>query len=176
MGTQLIMIFVVVPFDGGVFDCAVHPLDLAVGPRMVGFGQPVLNPVGIADHVETHRPRIDCVPVSGQLGELDAIVGEYRVDPIRDRIKQELQELPSCTPVRLINELRDGELACSVYAYKEIKLSFCGLHLGNIQMKVANGVSLETLSLRFVTLDVRQPRDAMPLQAPMQRRASQFRN
>lgn len=34
-----------------------------------------------------YAQRIDCVPVSGQLGELDTIVGEDRVDPIRDRIK-----------------------------------------------------------------------------------------
>ncbi len=37
-------------------DRPIHPLDLAVGPRMVGFGQPMLDRVGLADHVEAHRP------------------------------------------------------------------------------------------------------------------------
>jgi hypothetical protein len=38
MGSQLIVGFIKVAFDGGVFDGAVHPLDLAVRPRMLGFG------------------------------------------------------------------------------------------------------------------------------------------
>jgi hypothetical protein len=51
---------------------------------MVGFGQPMLNPVCVTDHVKTHRPRICCVSVSGLLSELDAIVGEDGVDMIGD--------------------------------------------------------------------------------------------
>jgi len=56
MGVQLIMLVIVIPLDCCVLDRAVHPLNLAIGPWMVGLGQPVLNPVGIADHVEPHRP------------------------------------------------------------------------------------------------------------------------
>jgi hypothetical protein len=49
-----------------------------------------------------------------------------------------LQELPSCAPVSFIDELRDGKLACSVYADKEIQLPVAGLHLGNIDVKRPN--------------------------------------
>lgn len=35
---QLFVAVVVVPFDGGVLDCAIHALDLTVGPRVVRFG------------------------------------------------------------------------------------------------------------------------------------------
>ena len=38
MHSELIMVFVVIPLDGSVFDCAVHPLDLSVRPWMVWFG------------------------------------------------------------------------------------------------------------------------------------------
>ena len=78
------MIILVIPLECGVLHCSVHSLDLTVSPRMVGFGQPMLNPVCVADHVKTHRPRICCVSVSGLLSELDAIVGEDGVDMIGD--------------------------------------------------------------------------------------------
>jgi len=34
---------VVIPADGGLLERAVHALDLTVGPRMVGLGEPVLG-------------------------------------------------------------------------------------------------------------------------------------
>ena len=59
------MAVVVEALDGGLLDYAIHPLDPlpgnrllasdergAVGPRVVWLGQPMLNPVGFADHVE----------------------------------------------------------------------------------------------------------------------------
>lgn len=82
MCAQLIVGFVVEAFDGGVFDRAVHAFDLAVGPRVIGLGQPVLNAVGLTDHVEAHWPGIDCVTVPGLLGELNAVIGENCVDLI----------------------------------------------------------------------------------------------
>ena len=84
MDTQLFMIIVVIPLDCGVLDCSVHSLDLTASPRMVGFGQPMLNSVCVTDHVKTHRPRICCVSVSGLLDGLDAIVGEDGVDMMGD--------------------------------------------------------------------------------------------
>ena len=46
--------------------------DLAVRPAGIRLGPPVLDPVGLTDHVEAHWPRIDGVRVPGLLGELDA--------------------------------------------------------------------------------------------------------
>jgi hypothetical protein len=51
---QLVVALVVEAFDGGLLDGPVHPLDLAVGSWVVRFGEPVLDVVGRADHVETH--------------------------------------------------------------------------------------------------------------------------
>ena len=45
MTAKLIVAVVVIPFDRGVLDGAVHPLDLATGPRMVGLGQAMLDPI-----------------------------------------------------------------------------------------------------------------------------------
>ncbi len=41
---------------GGLFDRAVHALCLAVGPRMIGLGQPVLDGVLLAHTVEGMAP------------------------------------------------------------------------------------------------------------------------
>jgi hypothetical protein len=38
MGSQLIVGFIEVAFDGCVFDGSVHPLDLAIRPGVLGFG------------------------------------------------------------------------------------------------------------------------------------------
>ena len=82
MCAQLIVAVVVKALDGCFLDSAVHSLDLAVGPRVVGLGEPMLDPVGFADHVEAHWPGIDGVPVSGLLCELNTVIGENGMDLI----------------------------------------------------------------------------------------------
>ncbi|MEQ5872683.1 hypothetical protein J4E08_22755 [Sagittula sp. NFXS13] len=88
-----------------LLDRAVHPLDLAApqesspphcflflaAPWMAGFGQPVLNLIGLADHVETHSPRIRGVTIAGLFGELDAIIGQDRMDAIGDGLEQQFE-------------------------------------------------------------------------------------
>ena len=66
------MAVVTVALDGSLFDRAVHPLDLALGPRVIGVRQPMLDPIGVADHVKAHRSGIGGVPIPRQLGKLDA--------------------------------------------------------------------------------------------------------
>ena len=38
MHSELIMVFVVMPLDSSVFDCAVHPLDFSIRPWMIWLG------------------------------------------------------------------------------------------------------------------------------------------
>ena len=52
MGLELVVVLVVVAFDGGFLDGPVHPLDLPIRPRMVGFGQAMLDAVLVANAVE----------------------------------------------------------------------------------------------------------------------------
>ena len=91
---QLLVAVVVEAFDGRFLDGAVHPLHLSVGPRVVRLGEPVLDIVGLADHVEAHLARPSGVSVARLLGELDAVVGEDRVDAIGHGFQQVFEELP----------------------------------------------------------------------------------
>jgi len=86
------------------------------------------------------------------------------------------EELPGCLSVSCCNELSDGELGRPVDADEQVELSFCGLHLGDVDVEEPDGVALELLPLGLVTLDIRQPRDAMALKAAVQRRTGQVRD
>lgn len=53
MASKLIVAFVVVSLDRRVFDRAVHPFNLAVGPGMIWLGQPMRGGRGISDQLWT---------------------------------------------------------------------------------------------------------------------------
>ena len=164
---QLVVAVVVIPFHRSILDRSVHPLDLAVGPWMVRFGQSVFNLIGLADHVETHGPRIRYVTIAGLFGELDAIIGQDRMNAIRDDFEKHFEELSSGLAICLVYELGDSKLAGPVNAHEHIQLALGGLNLRDVDVKESDWVALEALPLRFVPLDVGQARDAMPLKAPM---------
>jgi len=169
VGAQLVVAVVMKALDGRLLDGAVHPFDLAIGPWVVRLGQPVLDPIRLANHVEAHGPGIDGVAVPGLFGELNAIVGQDRVDLVRHGFEHVLKELPGSFSVSRCNELSDGELGCPVYAHKEKELALGGLHLSYVDVEEAYGVTLELLALGLVPFDIWQARDAVPLQAPVQR-------
>jgi len=52
MAAELVVTVVVVTLDGGILDGPIHALDLAVGPRVMRFGQTVLDAVVLASPVE----------------------------------------------------------------------------------------------------------------------------
>ncbi|AML51138.1 hypothetical protein RC74_07575 [Falsihalocynthiibacter arcticus] len=83
------MAVVMVSLHCRVLNRSVHPLDLAIGPRMVWLGQAVFDPICLAEHF----PRIYFVTVARLLSELDAVIGEDRVDPIGEFLEQMLEEL-----------------------------------------------------------------------------------
>jgi hypothetical protein len=74
---QVTMALVVILFDGGLFERTVHPFHVAIGPGVVGFGQPVVNPVVLTDAIKDVVKGID---ISLPMGELDAGISEHRVD------------------------------------------------------------------------------------------------
>ena len=77
MFSKLVVTIVMVAFDGGVLDGAVHPLDLAIGPWVVRLCQSVLDAVLAADLVEAMDPvaRGPSITIAREVGELDSIVG-----------------------------------------------------------------------------------------------------
>lgn len=108
------------------------------------------------------------------LSELDAVVGQNGVGAIRHCFEHDLQELPGGLPVCLLDELGHGKLANAINAHEQLELAFSGRNLGNVDMKEADGVALELLTLWLVTFHIRQPRDAVALKAPMQSRTRQM--
>ena len=87
-----------------------------------------------------------------------------------------LQELPRRLPVRLVDELGHGKLACAVDANEQKQFALSSLHFGNIDMEEADGVAFELLPLRLAASHVRQSRDTVVLKTPMQCRARQMWN
>lgn len=71
--------------------------------------------------------------------------------------------------------MSDGELGGPVDTDEEKEIAFGRLHFGDVDVKEADGVALELLPLGFVALDIRKTRDAVTLQAAMQRRSCQVR-
>ena len=162
------MVVVVEALDGRILDGPVHPLDLAVGPWMVDLGEPVFNPVVVADPIKDVVERIF---VMGVVCELDAIVGEYRVDGVGHGGHQIAQELRRNHLASLLVQLGVSELGRPIASDEQTQLSLDRLHLCDVDMKITNWVALECLLCRFVAFDVWQAGDAMTLQAPMQRRS-----
>ena len=96
------MIVGVVALDRGFLDCAVHALDLAVGPRVVRLGKPVVDLVCAADHVEPAFLRVDRVAIAWLLGELDSVSGQDRVKFVGKDDQHLFQELARCGPGCLV--------------------------------------------------------------------------
>src|SRR5262249_60150246 len=85
MASELLVAVVGVAINCRFLEGSVHPLDLAIRPRVVGVGQAMLNAVSSADLLETVDPG-SCRPAMVLLywrGELDAVVGADRMPPGR---------------------------------------------------------------------------------------------
>jgi hypothetical protein len=160
----------VIPLDGGFFEGPVHPFDLTVCPRMVRLGEPVFDAVLLAQQVEHagpppgRRPR----PVLWQVAELNAVVSEQGVDLVWDGLDQGFQERCSYGPIRPVVQLGISELRRAVDRNKEMKLSFLGSNLRDVDVEEADWVGFEDLSPRLVPFDLRQPADAVALETAVQ--------
>lgn len=73
-----------------------------------------------------------------------------------------------------MRDLDDGELAGAVDGHVEIELALGSLHLGDVDVEIADGVAPEGSLCCLVALDLRQATDVMALEAPVQRRASEM--
>jgi hypothetical protein len=52
VSSELFLVVIVVAFDGSFLDGSIHAYDLSVGPRMVGFGEAMVDAMAIAGAVE----------------------------------------------------------------------------------------------------------------------------
>lgn len=129
MAAQLGMAVIVVAFYRRLLDCAVNAIDLAIDPWMARFGQPLLNPVCLADQIEPHKTRVDGVTVSGLLCELDTVVRHGFVNCARHYPKEMFKELLDRLTVGFVYQLRDCELDGAVNGHEERQLAFRGTDL-----------------------------------------------
>jgi len=100
MSLQRLKVGVVEGLGGGLLDGAVHPLCLTVGPGVVWPGEAVLDAMLVADAVEDapedgHDLRV-ATAVPGQVGKGHAVVGEHRVDLIREGLDHLTQSSRHC--------------------------------------------------------------------------------
>ena len=103
-------------------------------------------------------------------------VCENGVDPVWNGFQPVFEDLPRRLAVCFVDPLRNGELAGAINRHEEMLLAFPRSHLSHIDVEIADGVALELLPFRLVTLDTWKTRNAMPLKTPMQRRAGQGRD
>lgn len=95
----MVVSLVVEAFDSGVFEGAVHALELAIGPGMLGLGQAMIDVVLGAGVLEGMRPE-QFATLDGQLdfrrgragisrrSEVGAVIGKHGVDLIRNGLEQ----------------------------------------------------------------------------------------
>lgn len=77
--------------DSRVLDGSDHAFSLAIGPRMIGPGQPVLDAALGADPSEDVGEKAGLGPLV-VLDELNAVIRQYRVDLVGNGHKQSLEE------------------------------------------------------------------------------------
>ena len=160
VGASFVVAGVVAAAHGGVLERAVHPFDLAIGPRVVGLRQPVLDAMFPADAAEDV---LHCEDVAVAMGKLDAVVGQDGMDSIGHSRNQRDQEGGRRYPACFGDQLDEGEFAGSVYRYIKIKLSFGRAHFGDVDVEVPNRVGIELLLRLLVTCHFWQSAELMPL-------------
>ena len=110
VGAQLVVVVVMIAFDGGVLNGSVHSLDLTISPGMVWLGQPMFDAVLAANLVEAVHPiaRRPAVAVARQVCELDPVVGENRMQAIGRRGDQRFEESDSRAAIGLLMQLHES--------------------------------------------------------------------
>lgn len=176
---KLVVGVIVEAVNGGLLDGSVHPLDLAVGPRVPGLGEPVVDVTDGAGMFESMSPEwfsagdhlLDVCrrpAFAGGIGEVQAIVGENRVDLVgncSDQVEKELLRDRRCGSFM---QFDIGKFTGPVDGHEEIEPAFCAADLGDIDVEVADRIGFELLLRRRIAIDVRQATNAVALQAAVQ--------
>src|SRR6516225_6998583 len=104
----------------------------------------------------------------GQVGELNAVVGQDGMQAVGHGRDQSLQEACGARPVGLLMELGEGELGGPINRDEQVELAGFGADLGNVDVEIADRIGLELALVRLVALYLRQARDAVPLQTSVE--------
>jgi len=171
VGSELVVAVIVIAVDGRLFDRAVHPLDLPIGPWVIGLGQAMLDAVGSADLIEAVDPVSSgpAITVFWQVSELNTVIGQHRMQPVWHCRDQGFQETHGGRTVRLLVQGDEGEFRGPIDRDEQVELSLCCAQLGDVDVEIADRVGFEFSLGGTLVLDLREARDAVPLQAAMQR-------
>jgi len=167
---ELIVSIVMIALDGRFLDRPIHALDLTVGPGMLDLGQAMFDSILPAAHIK-HMRHVSCcrtVRVARRESELDPVVGENRVDLVGDSSDQSFEEGRGGGPSGLLDQLHEGKLAGAIDGNVEVELAFSGLDLSEVDVEIANRISLELFLRRLAAFDLRQSADAVALKTAMQ--------
>lgn len=154
MRSQLGVGFIEGAFDRGVLDCAVHALNLPIGPRMFGLGQPVVDIGAGAGMLERMRPErlplhqhfldFDRGPgLAAGIGEVFAIVGQHCVDFVGNDLDQREQEIGGNARRRLFMQLDESKFRRAVDRHEHVELVFGRANFGNVDMEIADWIGFE---------------------------------
>jgi hypothetical protein len=105
---QAVMGLVVVLFHSGIFERTVHAFDLAIRPGMVGFSQPMVDAILLTDAI---KDMVKGIYITLAVGELDAVIGQHRVDLVRHGGNQVPEELSRDHFVGFCMQLGIGKFA-----------------------------------------------------------------
>ena len=129
---------------------------------MVDLGTAALDPVLDAVLAAAHGEHVCDEAGGGPVGvarreaELDAVVGEHRVDAVRHGLDQGDEEGRRGDAGGALDQLDKGELAGAIDGDEQVELAFRGLRLGDVDVEEADRVALEGLLGRLVAVDGRR--------------------
>jgi hypothetical protein len=134
-------------------------------PRVVDLGEAVLDAVLLAAHGEHvgHVAGRRAIGVARGEAELDAVTGQNGVDPIGHGRDEGFEKGGGGDARGAVGQLDEGELAGAVDGHEQVELALSGLHLGDVEVEKADGISLELGLGLLVALDLGQARDAVAL-------------
>lgn len=96
----------------GLFERALHALNLAVRPRMVRLGRSVFDVVGVANHAEHTSPRSrrGADAVLRQISKLNAVVCQHDVDFVGNGFDKGFEKVCSRPAIALFMQFGISEL------------------------------------------------------------------
>ncbi len=134
---------VVEQFEGRVLDGAVHAFGLAVGPRMIRLGEPVLDAVLDADPVENvqaEKSTAGAAAVFGQVGEGHSVVGQHRVDLVGEGRRDVAQKSRALYLAGAVVELDIGELRHAINGQEHDQLAVRMTQFAAVDVDIADRV------------------------------------
>lgn len=163
---------------GRILGLTVHVFDLTFAPREIGLRETVLDAVHSAyalEDVAAAEHVSEAAPVPGLLGKRHPVVGQPRVDPVRERRNDLPQEGRTVERGRPVKEGDMGELRDAVIRREHVQLALRLAQLAAVDVHVADRRVVEAFALGILFFAARQIADAAVYQAAVLRAGAELR-